>query len=159
MSDLTLFPADIAEMSVGQLALLSPEQKAEIDRNLAAASDWLKNARSKFDAALNQRYGEQARAALRESGRDFGTAHLNDGPLHIKFELPKKVSWDQKKLGDIAARIVAGGDKVEHFIDVKLAVSEARFTNWPPTLQQEFAAARSVDSGKPSFTLSVQEVV
>jgi hypothetical protein len=80
---------------------------------------------------------------------------ISDGPLHIKFELPKKVSWDQKKLGDIAAHIVAAGDKVEHFIDVKLAVSESRFTNWPPTLQQEFAAARTVEPGKPSFTLSL----
>ena len=154
MSDLTIFPVDIAEMSVSQLAALPPAQKREVDKNLDAAIDWLKKARTKFDAALEQCYGEQARAALRESGRDFGTAHISDGPLHIKFELPKKVNWDQKKLGDIAAHIVAAGDQVEHFIDVKLAVSESRFTNWPPTLQQEFAAARTVEPGKPSFTLS-----
>ena len=155
MSDLTIFPVDIAEMSVSQLAALPPAQKREVDKNLDAAIDWLKKARTKFHAALEQCYGEQARAALRESGRDFGTAHISDGPLHIKFELPKKVNWDQKKLGDIAAHIVAAGDKVEHFIDVKLAVSESRFTNWPPTLQQEFAAARTVEPGKPSFTLSL----
>ena len=155
MSDLTLYPADIAAMSVGQLAALPPAQKAEISRNLDEALDWLKKARAKFDAALDAAYGEQARTALRDSGRDFGTVHLDDGPLHIKFELPKKVNWDQKKLGDIAAHIVAAGDKVEHFIDVKLAVSESRFTNWPPSLQQEFAAARTVEPGKPSFTLSL----
>ena len=155
MSDLTLFPADIAEMSIRQLAALPPAQKHEVDKNLDVAIDWLKKARTKFDAALDAAYGEQARTALRDSGRDFGTVHLDDGPLHIKFELPKKVNWDQKKLGDIAAHIVAAGDKVEHFLDVKLAVSESRFTNWPPTLQQEFAAARTVEPGKPSFTLSL----
>ena len=47
------------------------------------------------------------------------------------------------------------GGELEHFLDVKLAVSESRFTNWPPTLQQEFAAARTVEPGKPSFTLSL----
>ena len=125
MNDITLFPADIAAMSVSQLAALPAAQKAEIDKNLDEGLDWLKKARAKFDAALDAAYGEQARAALRESGRDFGTAH-----------------------------IVAAGDQVEHFIDVKLAVSESRFTNWPPTLQQEFAAARTVEPGKPSFTLS-----
>jgi len=124
-------------------------------QNLDAAIDWLKKARTKFDAALDQCYGEQARTALRESGRDFGTAHISDGPLHLKFELPKKVSWDQKQLAEIAERIVASGEKVEGYLDIKLSVSESRFTNWPPALQQQFAAARTVDSGKPSFTLSI----
>ncbi|NBW88059.1 MAG: hypothetical protein EBR23_14835, partial [Planctomycetia bacterium] len=58
---------------------------SEIDANLDAAIDWLKKARTKFDAALDQCYGEQARTALRDSGRDFGTAHIADGPLRIKF--------------------------------------------------------------------------
>jgi len=148
MKDITIFPADIAEMSVGQLAALPSMQKAEIDRNLDEALDWLKKARTKFDAALDAAYGEQARTALRESGRDFGTAHISDGPLHLKFELPKKVSWDQRQLTEIAERIVASGEKVEGYLDIKLSVSESRFTNWPPALQQQFAAARTVDSGK-----------
>lgn len=54
MSDITIFPADIAEMSVSQLAALPPAQKAEIDKNLDAAIDWLKKARTKFDAALER---------------------------------------------------------------------------------------------------------
>ena len=103
--------------------------------------------------AVNARF-QQARAALRESGRDFGTTYVNDGPLQVKFELPKKVSWNQKQLGEIAERIVASGEKVEGYLDVKLSVSESRYINWPPALQQQFAAARTVDSGKPSFTLS-----
>lgn len=90
MSDLTIFPADIAEMSVSQLAALPADQKREVDKNLDAAIEWLKQARAKFEAALDQCYGEQARAALSESGRDFGTAHISDGPLRIKCELPKK---------------------------------------------------------------------
>ena len=155
MSDLTLFPADIAEMSIRQLAALPPAQKHEVDKNLDVAIDWLKKARAKFDAALDQCYGEQARAALRESGRDFGTAHISDGPLRIKFELPKKTTWDQSMAREIAARIVASGDAVEHYFDVKFSVPETRFTNWPPARQQQFAAARTVDSGKPSFTLSL----
>ena len=155
MTDLTILPADIAEMSVSQLAALPPAQKHEIDKNLDAAMDWLKSARTKFDAALEQCYGQQARAGLRDSGRDFGTTRLNDGPLHLKFELPKKVSWNHKQLAEIAQRIVASGEKVEAYLDVKLSVSESRYTNWPPALQQQFAAARTVDAGKPTFTLSL----
>lgn len=156
MKNLTIYPADIAEMSISQLANLPPEHKHEIDANLDAAIDWLKKARTKFDAALDQCYGEQARTALRDSGRDFGTAHISDGPLHVKFEMPKKVSWNQKQLAEIAERIVSSGEKVEGYIDVKFAVSESRYTNWPPALQQQFAAARTVEPGKPSFTLTIE---
>ena len=155
MNDLTIFPADIAEMSVSQLAALPAAQKHEIDKNLDAAIDWLKKARTKFDAALDQCYGEQARAALRDTGRDFGTAHISDGPLHLKFDLPKKTTWNQDRAREIAAHLVASGDTVEHYFDIKFSVPESRYTNWPPALQQQFAAARTVDSGKPSFTLSL----
>jgi len=159
MADLTIFPADIAEMSVSQLAQLTPAQKLEVDVNLNKAIAWLKQARTKFDAALKQCYEERAKAALLESGRDFGTAHINDGSLCIKFELPKKISWDQKQLGEIAERVVASGEQVKNYIDIKLSVSESRYTNWPPALQQQFAAARTVDAGKPSFTLTLDQEV
>jgi hypothetical protein len=155
MTDLTIFPAHIAEMSVNQLAKLTPAQKREVDVNLDQAIAWLKQARTKFDTALEQCYGEQARSALRESGRDFGTTHITDGPLHIKFELPKKITWAQKTLSDIAERVVASGEQVQSYLDIKLSVPESRYTNWPPALQEQFAAARTVDSGKPTFTLSL----
>lgn len=154
MTDLTVFPADIAEMSVGQLANLPTQQLYEVDTNLDQAIAWLKSARTKVDAALDQRFGAQGREALRDTGRDFGTAHLKADGLHVKFELPKKVSWDQKKLKAIAERIVASGEVVESYLDVKLAVSESRYTNWPPALQQQFADARTVETGKAAITLS-----
>lgn len=154
MTDLTVFPADIAEMSIAQLAGLPTQQLYEVDTNLDQAIAWLKSARTKVDAALEQRFGVQGREALRETGRDFGTAHLKADGLHVKFELPKKVSWDQKKLKAIAERIVASGEAVESYLDVKLAVPESRYTNWPPTLQQQFAEARTVEAGKATFQLS-----
>lgn len=157
MNNLSILPADIAEMSVSQLAALPPAQKLEISRNLDEAIAWLKKARTRFDAALDAAYGEQARAVLHESGRDFGTAHISDGPLHIKFELPKKVSWNQKQLSEIAERIVASGEAVDSYLDLKLTVPESRYTNWPPALQQQFAAARTVEAGKATFELSRDE--
>ena len=155
MSDLTVFPADLAEMSVSQLAKLPPAHLAEADANLDHLIDWARKTRTKLDAALDQRFGEQARAALRDSGRDFGTTHINDGPLHIKFDLPKKASWNQKQLAEISERIVASGEKVDGYLDIKLSVPESRYTNWPPALQQQFAAARTVEPGKPAFTLNL----
>jgi hypothetical protein len=89
-------------MSVGQLAALPPAQKAEISRNLDEALAWLKQARAKFDAALEAAYGEQARAARLEAGKDFGVVHLKDGLLRVTVDVPKRVSWDQAQLAAIA---------------------------------------------------------
>lgn len=139
MSDLTLYPADIAAMSVGQLAQLPPAQKAQISRNLDEALAWLK----------------QARAARLEAGKDFGVVHLNDGPLRVTVDVPKRVSWDQAQLAAIARRIAAAGEKVEDYLDVEYSVSESRFSNWPPALRAGFEAARTVKPGKPTFRLAL----
>ena len=155
MNDLTVFPADLAAMSTAQLLALPITDFVAAERNVDEAVAYLKQLRGKLDAAKLQRYGEQARTALRDSGRDFGTAHVNDGELHVKYELSKKVTWSQPILKEMAERIVASGDKVEHYFDIKFSVPESRYTNWPPALQQQFAAARTVDAGKPSFTLSI----
>jgi len=155
MNDLTIFPADLAEMSVGQLASLPPTQKQEISRNLDEALDWLKKARAKFDAALDAAYGERAKAARIEAGKDFGVIHLNDGPLRVTVDQPKRVSWDQEQLAAIARRIAASGERVEDYVDIEFSVSESRFNNWPPALRAQFEAARTVKPGKPSFRLAL----
>ena len=155
MKELTHYPADLAGMTVAQLVTLAIADFTTAERNVDEAVAYLKQLRTKLDAAKLQRFGEQARAALRDSGRDFGTAHVNDGPLHVKYELPKKVSWSQTILKEMAERIVASGDKVEDYIDIKLSVSESRYTNWPQALQEQFAAARTVEEGKPSITLTL----
>jgi hypothetical protein len=155
MKELTLYPADLASMSVAELAAAPIQDFLDAERNVDEAIAFLKPLRAKLDAAKLQRYGEQARTALRDSGRDFGTAHVNDGALHVKYELPKKVTWSQTILKEMAERIVASGDKVEDYIDIKLSVSESRYTNWPTALQEQFAAARTVEEGKPTITLTL----
>ena len=157
MTDLTIFPAHLNELSVGQLASLPHRQLHEVDLNLDQLIDWVKKARIKVDAALEQRYGEQARKDLTDSGRDVGTTHITDGALRIKFELPKRVSWDQKHLGAIAERIVAAGERVQDYMDVDLSVSESRFNNWPPALKEQFSPARTVKPGKPSYRLTLDQ--
>ncbi len=151
MKDLTLYPADLANMTVAQLAAAPIQDFLDAERNVDEAIAFLKPLRAKLDAAKLQRYGEQARSVLRDSGRDFGTAHVNDGALHVKYELPKKVTWSQPILKEMAERIVASGDKVEDYIDIKLSVSESRYTNWPTALQSSSPPpARSRKASRPS---------
>ncbi len=159
MSDLSLYPAELAEMSVNQLASLTPERLQEASFNLDELIAWAKKAKTKLDSALEQRFGEQARQSLLESGRDFGTTHFDAGPLHVTFDLPKRVSWDQKKLADIAERVVAAGERVQDYMDVELSVSESAFNNWPPALKDQFASARTVKPGKPGYRLTISKEI
>lgn len=154
MRELSLYPNELAEMSVAQLASLAPQQLLEANTNLDVLIAWAKKARVKLDTALDQRFGAQARAALLDSGRDFGTAHITDGPLRVTLDLPKRVTWDQAQLSATAMRITAAGDKVADFIDIDYSVSESRFTNWPPALREQFESARTVKAGKASYRLA-----
>lgn len=158
MNDLGIFPADLPDLSVSQLAGLPHQRLQELDISLNELQTWVRRAREKLNAALEQRYGEQGRAALAGSGRDFGVAHLTDGPLRVTYELPKRVSWDQQRLAEMAERIAASGDRVQDYLDIDLSVSETRFNNWPATLKEQFAPARTVKPGKPGFRLAfIQE--
>ncbi|MBI5920961.1 MAG: hypothetical protein HY847_04835 [Betaproteobacteria bacterium] len=158
MNDLMISPTDLPDLSVSQIVELPHQHLQELDITLNELATWVKQARERVNTALEQRYGEQGRATLLDSGRDFGVSHLTDGPLRITFELPKRVAWDQKRLAEIAERIVGAGERVQDYMDIDLAVSESRFNNWPPTLKEQFATARTVKPGKPSFRLAfVQE--
>ncbi len=158
MSDLMIFPSDLPELSVSQIAGLPHQRLQELDVALNELMTWVKQSRERLNAALEQRYGEQGRAALVDSGRDFGVSHLSDGPLRVTYELPKRVSWDQKRLSEIAERIVASGERIQDYMDVDLSVSETRFNNWPPALKEQFVSARTVKPGKASFRLAfIQE--
>lgn len=155
MPDLTVIHNDLPELTVADVAALSPQQLQQFDLTLTDLLAWIKQARAKLDAALVARYGEAAQAALLASGRDFGVTHVADGDLRITYESPKKVTWDQPKLAAIASRIAANGEKVEDYLTVEFSVSESRWNGWPPVLKGQFAAARTVKSGKPSFRLAL----
>ncbi|MFT0532411.1 hypothetical protein ACMHYJ_06190 [Castellaniella hirudinis] len=157
MHDITILPADLIRLLQTDLTRLDVHRLQELILGVDYEIAMLKKAKSQVDAALTKRYGEQAQTALAATGRDFGTAHLTDGDVAIKAELPKRVRWDQEKLAEIARRITAAGDTVEDFIDVKLSVSESRYNAWPPTLRDQFTPARTVEAGKPTFTLTSGE--
>jgi hypothetical protein len=155
MNEIMTIAAGLPDLSVSQMVALPHGHLQELDILLNEMQSQVKQARERMAAALEQRYGEQGRAALVDSGRDFGVTHLSDGSLRVTYELPKRVSWDQPRLAEIAERIVAAGERLQDYMDVELSVSESRFNNWPPALKEQFAAARTVKPGKAAFRLAL----
>lgn len=157
MHNVTILPPELIRLLKTDLTCLDSTRLQELILGLDYEIALLKKAKAQVDTALIKRYREQAQAALTATGRNFGTVHITDGAVAIKAELPKRIKWDQEKLAEIARRITAAGDNVADFIDVKLSVSEPRYSAWPPALRDQFAAARTVEAGKPTFTLTAQE--
>lgn len=121
---------------------------AEMDRGIGQA-------REQLSAALDELYGDAARAQLLDAGKDSGTTHLSDGELAITVDIKKSVAWDQQELAAIAQRIASNGDDPAEYIDVKYAVSERKFAAWPETLRRPFEAARTLKPAKPAFRLAL----
>jgi hypothetical protein len=154
MNALTVLPDRLTALSVADLAALPATQLVEIVGNLDELLAWHKQQRAKLDAALNSAYADRIQRTRAVAGKDFGTVHIDDEGVRVSVDVPKRVAWDQSKLAAIAQRIAAAGEKVDDFISVDYAVSESRFNNWPPTLREQFATARTVKPGKPTFRLT-----
>lgn len=150
LDDLHTMPiGEIAAQAGDQLALL----KQEADERLRAAknlSDWL-------DGAIALKYGDQAQEARRAEGRDTGTVRLQDGPVTVVAELPKRVDWDQAMLAGLVERIRADGADPAEYVDIAFSVPERKYTAWPTDIRQEFEPARTVRTGKPKFRLLLGE--
>lgn len=177
MSDLIISPTSIAEMSVSQpptapvldignlplqledltrerIKVLPKPALQELSVLLAEMDRGIGHAREQLSAALDDLYGEAARAQLLAAGKDTGTVHLADGDLAVTVEIKKSVSWDQSRLAAIFNRMNAVGDDPTEYIDVKYSISERKFAAWPETLRSPFEAARTVRPGKASYRLA-----
>lgn len=154
MTAMTVLPDRLTALSVADLAALPTTQLAEIVRNLDDLLTWHKQQRAKVDAALDQSYAERIQKVRADAGKDFGTVHIDDGAVRVTVDVPKRVSWDQTKLAAIAQRIAAAGDRVEDYIDIEFSIPESRFNALPPAWRDQFASARTVKPGKPTFRLT-----
>ena len=148
-------PTLIPDLTVQQFNELSSEQLQHAQISLQELQSALKQALDRLNAALEVRYGERAREARLAADKDFGVVHLDDQGLRVTVDVPKKVSWKQPQLAEKALRIDASGERIEDYLDVEYSIPESRYTNWPPFLREQFAAARTVKPGKTSFRLAL----
>ncbi|WP_051885017.1 hypothetical protein [Lysobacter antibioticus] len=140
-----------------ELAEFTPEQLLELTKQ---ASDALATAKANadlVDRAVDLRYGRQAASARLAAGKDTGTVRLTDGVVRISVELPKKVEWDQARLGRIVERIRAAGEDPAEFVETTYRISETRYGAWSAAMRSSFDPARTLKAGKQIYRLSVME--
>ena len=151
LGDLPIMPiGDIAALPAAVLALLQEEaeEAAKAARSLA---DWL-------NGAIALRYGDRAAAARRAEGKDVGTVRFEDDEVTVIADLPKRVEWDQARLGEMVARIRTAGADPAEYVETTFRVSERKYGAWPAAIREGFEAARTLRPGKPTFRLVLGEV-
>ena len=136
---------DISKLSVADLLSL----QARLDK----ISTEVKRHKGSLDNALELKFSDKAKSALQADGRDTGTVHFVEDHHQITADLPKKVIWDQNKLTDLVAKIPA--EDRSQYIKTNYNIDERRYLIWPETLKNFFSEARTVQVGKPKF--SIQE--
>ena len=124
---------ELSKLSAGDLLSLQMQAKAYLDRT-KSLKEWI-------DGAV----------ALK--GKDTGSVNFEDEGIRITADLPKRPAWDQKKLAVIADRIREAGDDPAEFIEIAYKVAERKYTAWPKALQETFADARTLNTGKATFKL------
>ena len=142
---------------VSTLAELSSDSLFRLKNDAADQLAMAKALCEQVDRVLEHRYNTQAQHQRLSAGKDTGVVHFDDGEVRISADLPKRVTWDQKKLDEIAKRIAASGEDPGQYIDISYKVSERKYDAWPDNLKSSFAGARTLKTGKPSFRLSLLE--
>ena len=137
---------EIADLPVFALFRLQGAAEANL-RRAQALADWL-------DGALAIRYRDRAQQVRASQEKDTGTVRFEDNGFIVVADLPKRVKWDQQRLGELVELIRSGwGENPAHYVKVKFEVSERAYESWPPRLKELFTPARTVETGKPSYEL------
>jgi len=149
--------AQLREMDATEVARLPLDQLALLLDDLAALKADAKRLGDLLHDALHSRFGAAAAAARRAEGKDTGRVRLEEGGFEVVADLPKKMDWHQGRLADAVAVLREWGENPADYVATELRVPEARFTAWPPRIRALFEGARTVATGRPSYSLQPKD--
>ena len=139
MSDLSAKPGDELLKLVDSLeALLTQTQQVR---------DWL-------ESAIACKYVYKITSLRSELQHECGLIHFEDGAVKVTSEIPRSITWDQRKLDAIAKTIRGQGEDPQEFMEVQYTVPDTRFDQWPEVIKAAFRPALTVRQGVPNYRLS-----
>jgi len=144
-------------MPPGKIATLPVEDLALLLEDLNAAKAHIAAIERYLHAGLDLKYG--GRAAMQRSmlGKGTGVVRFDDGAFIVVAELPVRVKWDQSLLAVAIKTIVEKWvEDPDQYVTTEYKVSESAFAAWPDLLRKLFEPARTVEHGKPTYRLEMQ---
>lgn len=142
-------------METGAIAALDPATLDALQTLCAEELVAAKRRDNNLHKAFEQRYAARASEALLRDGRDTGTVHLQDGEFEVTVTRPKRVKWDDAKLR--SALDTLDPEEARHLAKVSIAIDERKFAAASPRIQALFSDARTVETGKATYCLSLAQ--
>ena len=145
----------LRHMQMGDIVALSAEHLALLQSDAREAAEAAKRMQAWIESAIGLRYQQRAIAARGMAGKDTGTVRFQDGSVEITAELSKKVEWDQARLARLAEEIRTGGENPLDYLEIAFKVPERAYTAWPERIRKAFEPARTVQTGRPTYRLTL----
>ena len=139
----------IETLDVKQLSQLEIYDLADLSDQVTKLVNHTKELKEKLEDALNLRFSETVQNKLHDENKNTGTTKFYESGFQITAEVPKKVTWDSEKIGEIIKNI----SEEKHVID------ERKYAQLSPEDKLLFADARTVTPGKTKFKISIPEEV
>jgi hypothetical protein len=149
--------ADLRTMDMQKLAALPVDQLALLADDVVALKADAKTLGDKMSAILHARFGDQAAVTRRMEGKDTGRVRLLVDGFEVVADLPKRTEWDQARLRDAVTTLRGWGEDPADYVAIEMSVPESRYAAWPPRIRALFEPARTVGTGRPSYTLTQKD--
>jgi hypothetical protein len=142
------------KMSTQKISEFSAKDLMTLQISAAESLQQAKRIHERIHDALELKYKGLASVSRIHAGKDTGSVHFEDGQIQVTADLPKRVTWDQKQLAELAKRIQGTGEDPLQYMDIAYKVPERKFTAWPDTIKSAFQDARTLKMGRQSFKLT-----
>ncbi|CAN1577068.1 hypothetical protein MCELHM10_04072 [Paracoccaceae bacterium] len=143
------------QQPIGDIIALPAEDLVQLQAEVEERFRKAKQLRDWFNGSLIQKYEHRAQTERLAANKDSGTVRFQDGCVTVIADVPKRVEWDQAALAAMAERIRASGDNPTDYLEIAFSVPERRYSAWPPAMRDGFAGARTLRTGRPTFSLTL----
>ncbi len=144
----------ILDMRICDLSAKSGEELLKLVDSAEAQLVETQKIRDWLESAIAYKYVYKATSIRSELQQEFGFIYFEDGAVKVTYEIPKAITWDQKKLADIAETIRRQGEDPEEYMEVQYTVLDACFDQWSEVIKDAFRPALSIEQGTSSYRLS-----
>ena len=144
---------ELMQVPIGELANYNAAKLYELHEEAVCNFEQAKRLREWVEGAISLKYEERVRAKRLHLEKDTGVVHVQDDEFKLSCNVVKKVEWDQRKLQQIVAKLLAKGANIDDLVETTYHIPERKYGEWSSSTQSMFTPARKIRHGKANYKL------